>query len=245
MESCIAPELAENKIEAGTDPDKRGLTLHDIDTCDQLKYCASACLGGFGSDNVSPWEIFCGEAFDGKFSRGNLRCDCRCCSGKLWINFATPFRAASPTDRVCHFCDLAPASSTLATVSDDGGNDDEDSTNLSIFQICQMESFGSSLSLDLLLQSYRDASSLVDDALAASFCGASLSDDASSVSWEPAAEAPEPLISRTNTCVGVGNDSYPPLEKIAHDTATHHWDSVARLGIAPITRNIENGIMFG
>ena len=178
--------------------------------CNRLKYRASACLGGFGSYDVSPWEIFCGEPFDGKFSRGHLRCNCRCCSRKLWINFATPFRAALPTDRVYHFRDLAPASNTLATISDGGGNNDGDSTNLSIFQICQMESFGLSLSLDLLLQSYRDASSLVDDALTASLCGASLSDNASAVSWEPAAAAPESPVAAEKLVVRTMDNSWCP-----------------------------------
>lgn len=226
---------------------RRGSTMHDIGaTCDRLKYCASACLGGFRGiiprcDDVSPWEIFCGGAFDGKISYGRRRCDCRCCGGKLLINFATPFGAASPADVFYHSRGPAPASNSLATVSDDGGIDDGDSTNLGIVQICRMESFGLPLSLELGLQSYRDASSLVDDASAASVSGSSLLVDASAVSSEPVAAAPEPLISRTDTCVG--NDSYPPSKKSVPDTATHRWNGAGRLGIAPMNR-IDDGIMF-
>ena len=227
---------------------RRGSTMHDIGTtCDRLIYCASACLGGFGGiipmcDDVSPWEIFCGGAFDGKISCGRRRCDCRCCGGKLLINFATPFGAASPADVFYHSRGPAPASNSLATVSDDGGIDDGDSTNLGIVQICWMESFGLPLSLELGLQSYRDASSLVDDASAASVSGSSLLVDASAVSSDPVAAAPEPLISRTDTCEG--NDSYPPSKKSVPDTATHRWNGAGRLGIAPMNR-IDDRIMFG
>jgi hypothetical protein len=151
----VSPDRGKkNMVRKNGNSDKRGSILHDIGTCDRLEYRASACLGGFGGviprcDDVSHWEIFCGEEFDGKFSCGHLRCDCRCCSGKLWINFATPFREASPADGFYHSRDPAPASSTRATVSDDGGNDDGDSTSLGIVRICRIESFGSSLSLDL------------------------------------------------------------------------------------------------
>ncbi len=84
------------------------------------------------------------------------------------------------------------------------------------------------------MQGYRDASSLVDDVSGASVCGASLLDDASAGLSEPVAAAPEPLISRTDTCAG--NDSYPPSKTNAPDTTTHR---------NPPLGNIEDGIMFG